>query len=71
MATNFAEQIKQIVKEMQAVIAKVKANSKAMMDAHKAMMDALVKTKPRQSEQAQGLVGTADVAVAEGRAPGR
>jgi len=54
--TNLAEQMEPMEPDLQAVIAKVNANSKAIMDAHKAMMDALVNLKPRQSEQAQGLL---------------
>ncbi len=54
--TNLAEQLERMEKDLQAVMAKVNANSKAMMDALKAMMDALVKAKPRQSEETQGLL---------------
>ena len=56
MKPDLAEQMEPMVTDLRAVMAKVNANSKAMMDALKAMMDALVKTKPRQSEQAQGLL---------------
>lgn len=55
MNPSIAEQMEPMVTDLRAVMAKVNANSKAMMDALKAMMDALVNLKPRQSEQAQGL----------------
>ena len=53
--TDLAEQMEPMEPDLQAVVAKVNANSKAMMDALKAMMDALVKFKPRQGERTQGL----------------
>ena len=56
MNPSIAEQMEQMETDLRAVMAKVNANSKAIMDAHKAMMDALVNLKPRQSEQAQGLL---------------
>ena len=55
MKPDLAEQMEQMETDLQAVMAKVNANSKAMMDALKAMMDALVKFKPRQGERTQGL----------------
>ena len=55
MNPSIAEQMEQMETDLRAVMAKVNANSKAMMDALKAMMDALVKFKPRQGERTQGL----------------
>ena len=47
--SDLAEQMERMGKELLALMAKVNANSKAMMDA-------LVKTKPRQSERTESLL---------------